>query len=212
MTQWLCHRRPDSSRSQGCGAAALGRDVSQTPPAPHCQLRLGSVSCPLSLVQGIHFAWPTALPFAFLSHRRSSSAPEETCHFTRVLQLLLALMPAQSVFIGIVNSKPLNSANRIHCKTGLDVMPSKRSRKQFATVQANSFPQNLLSCQSYLLRPSSPVGMSPVCLWLPSSTRQLHLEKCPPATALLLECPQHALRRQIWDEVMTLTLPIACVS
>lgn len=81
---------------------------------------------------------------------------------------------------------------------GLDVMPSKRSRKQFATVQANSFSPDLVSCQSYLLRLSSPVGISPVCLWLLlSCTWQCRLEKSPPAMALFLASPQHALGRQI---------------
>lgn len=57
MTQCLCHRRPDSSRSQGCGAAALGRVVSQAPRAA-LPGEAGSVSSPLGLV---HSPWPTAL-------------------------------------------------------------------------------------------------------------------------------------------------------
>lgn len=60
MTQCLCHTGPDSSRSQGCGAAARGRVVSQTPRAA-LPGEAGSVFCPLSLVLRGHFRWPTAL-------------------------------------------------------------------------------------------------------------------------------------------------------
>lgn len=66
MTQCLWHRKPDSSRSQGCGAAALGRDVSQTPPRAALPGEAGVCLLPSASCRG--FSLPGPLLCHLLSH------------------------------------------------------------------------------------------------------------------------------------------------